>query len=230
MPQIDPETLHYEPEKAIDRRANRKRVRGSTEAPMVSDEIARQIRGKLMRFAKNWCNGGLAAGMRRRVIPVDVATLIALLAHTKDHPNADGSTPTAWMKLLWDDLYEREYIDRPWDHHRYKAARDFLSKMGWIIWKDENYVVGEEINGEFRKGQAAKWEATDYLRSLVEDEVEEVDGDEVSEGGEGEEHIYGHNIIHLARMTIPEYLKDEIRQSKTPQFAGYVGQTTQRAA
>ena len=75
--------------------------------------------------------------------------------------------------MLWEDLHERGYIDRPWDHHRYKAARDFLSRMGWIAWQDENYVVGQEIDGEYRKGQAAKWEATDYLRSLVEDEKDE---------------------------------------------------------
>jgi hypothetical protein len=229
IPETSPDFLPIATERVMDRRANAKRVQGSTEAQMVSDEIAKQIRGKLMRFAKNWCNGGLAAGMRRRVIPMDVATLIALLAHTKDHPNADGSTPTAWMKLLWDDLHERGYIDRPWDHHRYKAAREFLSKMGWIIWKDENYVVGREIDGEFRKGRAAKWEATDYLRGLVEDEVEEA-GDELSGSGKGERHIYGHNTMRFNLLTTPEYLRDEVQYWKSPQFAGCVGQTIRTAA
>ena len=197
---------------------------------MVSDEIAGQIRGNLLRFAKNWCNGGLAAGMRRRLIPIELAAVIAILAHTKDHPNKDGSTPTAWIKLLWDDLHERGYIDRPWDHHRFKAARDFLSRMGWLAWRDENYVVGREIDGEYRKGQAAKWEATDYLRSLVEDEVEE-DGDELS-GMKGEErrHIYGHNTIRFEPLTIPEYLKDEIQYWKSPRFAGWVGQSIRMVA
>jgi hypothetical protein len=230
---IVPGTLPLAPQTLEDPRLIRKVGRGSTEAPMVSDEIAGQIRGNLLRFAKNWCSGGLAAGMRRRLIPIDLAAVIAILAHTKDHPNADGSTPTAWIKLLWDDLCERGYIDRPWDHHRFKAARDFLSRMGWIAWRDENYVVGQEIDGEYRKGQAAKWEATDYLRSIVEDEKDEaveVGGDEVREEGKGEGHIYGHNNIRFDPLTIPEYLRGEVRHWKSPQFAGCVGQTTRKAA
>jgi hypothetical protein len=230
MPAIVPEILPFAPEKSKGRRPTLKKVRGSTEVPMVSDEIAGQIRGKLMRVAKNWCNGGLAAAMRRRSIPIDLAAAIAILAHAKDHPNKDGSTPTAWMKLLWDDLFERGYIDRPWDHHRFKAARDFLSRMGWLTWQDENYVVGQEIDGEYRKGQAAKWEATDYLRSLVEDEVDEVEGDEPSEEEKGERHIYGHNTNRFDPLTIPEYLRDMIPYWRTPQFAGYVGQMTRTAA
>jgi hypothetical protein len=230
MPAIVLDFLPFAQEKAEGRRPTLKRARGSTEAPMVSDEIAGQIRGGLMRFVKNWCNGGLAAAMRRRLIPVDLAAVIAILAHTKDHPNADGSTPTAWIKMLWDDLHERGYIDRPWDHHRFKAARDFLSRMGWIAWRDENYVVGQEIDGEYRKGQAAKWEATAYLRSIVEDEVGEVGGDEVREEGKGEGHIYGHDTIRFDPLTIPEYLRSEVRHWKSPQFAGCVGQTTRKAA
>ena len=233
VPETIPHILPFGPVQSGDRRPTSKRARGSTEAPMVSDEIAGQIRGGLMRFAKNWCNGGLAAAMRRRLIPVDLAAVIAILAHTKDHPNADGSTPTAWIKLLWDDLHERGYIDRPWDHHRYKAAREFLSRMGWIAWRDEDYMVGQEIDGEYRKGQAAKWEATDYLRSLVEDDVEEVGedrGEGLSEGGKGEGHIYGHNPIHLDPTTIPEYLRGEVRHWKSPRFAGCVGQTARSAA
>ena len=105
--------------------------------------------------------------------------------------------------------------------------------MGWLVWRDENYVVGQEIDGEYRKGQAAKWEATDYLRSLVEDEVDEVEGvnrDEVREEEKGKGHIYGHNTIHFETLTVPEYLLDEIPYWKSPQFAGYVGQTTRIAA
>ena len=79
-------------------------------------------------------------------------------------------------------------------------------------------------------GQAARWEATDYLRSLVEDEVEEVEGDELSGGEKGGGHIYGHNTIRFGPLTIPEYLRDEIRYWRSPQFAGYVGQMTRKAA
>jgi hypothetical protein len=230
MPVIVPDTLPLAPKGVKVRRATPKIGRGSTEAPKVSDEIAAQIGKNLMRFAKNWCNGGVAAKWGRRMIPMDLAMSIAILAHTKDHPNKDGSTPTAWMKMLWDDLKDRGYTDRPWDHHHFKAAREFLSQMGWIAWQDENYVVGREIDGEFRKGQAARWEATDYLRSLVEDGVEEVEGDGVRGEEKEEEHIYGHNTIHSGILTLPDYLRAEFRHWKSPQFAGYVGQTTRMVA
>jgi hypothetical protein len=102
--------------------------------------------------------------------------------------------------------------------------------MGWLAWRDENYVVGREIDGEYRKGQAAKWEATDYLRSLVEDGVEEVRGEELSEEEKGEGHIYGQSTIRFQPSTIPEYLRDEIQYWRSPIFVGYVGQMTRTAA
>ena len=75
---------------------------------------------------------GLVAALIRGRRAMEAQTI---LAHTKDHPNRDGSTPTAWIKLLWEDLKGRGYTDRPWDHHVYKAARDFLSGMGWLVWQ-----------------------------------------------------------------------------------------------
>ena len=208
----------------------RKKVRGSMEAPPVSDEIARLIRGKLLRFVKNWLDSDLQAGKGNRLVHADVvALLIAILAHTKDHPNRDGSTPTAWIKLLWEDLKARGYTVRPWDHHVYKAARDFLSRMGWLIWHDEDYVIGREVNGEYQKGQAAKWEATDYLRSIAS-----VDEEKVEENTQGEErkeeHIYGHNTLRFSAQTIVAYLRGEAQHWKTPQFAGYLGQMKSQAA
>ncbi|QDV37563.1 hypothetical protein ElP_55030 [Tautonia plasticadhaerens] len=207
-----------------------KKARGSTEAPTVSDEIAGLIRTTLLRFAKNWANSGFRSGKGRRVVPMDIATLIAVVAHTKDHPNRDGSTPTVWIMRLWKDLKERGYTDRAWDHHNYKAARDFLSRMGWLVWHDENYVVGQEVNGVFRKGQAAKWEATGYLRSIAEVEEEVGTGEDREEVEREEGHIYGQHLEDPATLGFIQRLRDESGHWKTPQFAGYAGQTTRIAA
>ena len=207
-----------------------KKARGSTEAPTVSDEIAGLIRGRLLRFVKNWCNSGLRSGKGRKASPLDVAVLIAILAHTKDHPNRDGSTPTAWIKTLWEDLKERGYTDRAWDHHNYKAARDFLSRMGWLVWQDEDYVVGQEVNGVYRKGKAAKWEATEYLRSIAEVKEDKAGAGDDREEEREEGHIYGQQFDDFETLSFLAHLRDESGLWKAPQFAGYAEQPTRKVA
>jgi hypothetical protein len=90
--------------------------------------------------------------------------------------------------------------------------------------------IGQEDNGEYRKGQACRWEATDYLRSIAEVDEEEVVEGAIPMEGRGEEHIYGHNTIRFNPDTIPDYLRDEVQYWESPHFAGYVGQMTSQAA
>ena len=209
----------------------KKRPLGSTEVPFDVN-LAGLIKGKLLRFAKNWLPEGTKVG-RRLVHAGDVATLIAILAHTKDHPNKDGSTPTAWIKCLWEYLVEEKYTNRPWDHHRFKAARDFLTQQGWLVWHDQNYVIGREIDGEFKKGKAAKWEGTEYLRSIarVEGKVVVSEGvGSLEEKKEEEEHTYGHNNIRLSPDTLDYDYSECFPPLKVPLFAGFVGQKPRLAA
>ena len=209
--------------------AKKKRSVGSTEVPF-DERLAAQIKGRLLRFAKNWLPEGSRIG-NRLVHAEDIATLIAILAHTKDHPNKDGSTPTAWIKCLWEYLKEEGYTKRPWEHHRYKAARDFLSRQGWLVWNDPNYVIGREVGGVIQKGQAAKWDATEYLRSIAKVEEVVVEGEgSLEEERREEEHIYGHNTLRLSPETLEYDYSDCFPPWKSPLFGGFVGQSRRLAA
>lgn len=59
-------------------------------------------------------------------------------------------------------------VDRPWNHHRWKAIRDFLSKQGHIDWIDNRYCYGEIVDGEFVRGIACKFSITDEFADSLD--------------------------------------------------------------
>jgi hypothetical protein len=69
----------------------------------------------------------------------------------------DGSLPQRRVQALWTALHDAGDFTRPWNHHRWKAIRDWMSEMGWLDWQDHRYQ-----NGTGRgDGQACKWRLHD---------------------------------------------------------------------
>jgi hypothetical protein len=89
----------------------------------------------------------------------DMAVLLVILKALFKNRNPEGTMPTERIKALWTILYENRDVDRPWNHHRYKVMRDWLSEQGHLDWQDHRYCWGR--GGE--KGVACKWSLTQEM-------------------------------------------------------------------
>ncbi len=78
--------------------------------------------------------------------------------------NSDGSNPYRRHLEFISALHEDGTFESGWNHHRYKAVRDYLSQIGGIEWVDHTYHPGK--SGE--KGQACKWGLDVMLRHEIE--------------------------------------------------------------
>jgi hypothetical protein len=96
-------------------------------------------------------------GGRWEVTAADCAQAVVLLRFFTENPNADGSLPQRRAQELWTALYEAGDFLRPWNHHRWKAIRDWLSEMGWLHWQDHRYQVG----AGHERGRACRWRLHD---------------------------------------------------------------------
>jgi hypothetical protein len=92
-------------------------------------------------------------GGRWAVTETDIAQAVALLRFFTENPNPDGLLPQRRVQELWTALYEAGDFSRPWNHHRWKAVRDWMSEMGWLDWQDHRYQTGTG-RGD---GRACKW-------------------------------------------------------------------------
>src|SRR5262249_35060332 len=94
-------------------------------------------------------------GARWLVEDTDFAQAIVLLRFftEAENRNLDGSLPQCRAQELWTALYDAGDFERPWNHPRWKAMRDWMSQMGWLDWQDNRYQIGTG-RGD---GQACRW-------------------------------------------------------------------------
>jgi hypothetical protein len=115
------------------------------------------------RFFKNARKNKPLHGDRWTVTDTDFAQAVVLLRFFTENRNPDGSLPQRRVQELWTALYEAGDFSRPWNHHRWKAMRDWMSQMGWLDWQDHRYQNGTE-RGD---GRACKWRLhSDFVLQL----------------------------------------------------------------
>lgn len=99
----------------------------------------------------------------------DVAIFLMLLRYFTNNMNADGSLPYKWFRKLWRALYESGDIDRQFDDSRFAVVRDYLSSLGLLDWQNRKYELGWfDDGGEYHKGKAAKWKASEMLMQMLD--------------------------------------------------------------
>ncbi len=102
-------------------------------------------------------------GDRWEVTDTDFAQAVVLLRFFTENRNPDGSLPQRRVQELWTALYDAGDFSRPWNHHRWKAIRDWMSQMGWLDWQDHRYQIGAR-RGE---GRACRWRLhEDFVQQL----------------------------------------------------------------
>jgi hypothetical protein len=137
--------------------------------------------GRFHTVAETLLNGHpLNTTGRQAVMVEDVAIALMIGEFFTNHMEANGAMPTArWLKM-WTALYESGDINRGWDHHRFKAIRDYLSSVGLIEWQDNAYVLGwRDGQGDYHKGQSAKWKFSQVLM------------DQLAEAGQARDTLVG---------------------------------------
>jgi len=155
--------------------------RGSTAGHPVGDHYLSKM-PVYRRVAETLMDGPIPPSGKAVATAEDTAIFIMLLVAFSENPNADGSMPTKRFKTVWESMHERGEVDRPWNPNRFTALRNHLTRRSMVRWIDDRHVegfVGDD--GEYVKGQAAKWAAGRKLVELIERTA-------VREGGE-EEHL-----------------------------------------
>ena len=125
-------------------------------------------------------------GLRRRrcskflpaqsIAPINISFAIMRFAY--DHPHKDGTFPQKRAESLWNEAYSQGLIDCGWNHYRWIAMRNFLTKSGFIQWEDSTYF---HYFGESKKGRACKWTVTAELYGMLSGDSDSCD---TTQGGD----------------------------------------------
>jgi hypothetical protein len=108
-------------------------------------------------------------GGRRAVTATDFACAVCLLLYFVVNPKADRSLPQRRAEGLWKALHAAGDFGRPWNRHRWKAIRDWLTQRGWLRWQDRSFKVGTRENpGVAMKWCLSPWFVEALLRAVLE--------------------------------------------------------------
>lgn len=139
----------------------KKTVSGSVSGKNISDDELALI----PHFERHYeALGTVLRDQRYIVSSNDFAVFCVLQRFFFDNMNVDGTLPIRRVKKFWDALHECDQADRPFNHHRFKVIRDFLSQNRHIDWQDHRYQWSE---GD-KKGIACKWRVTNHFYELLE--------------------------------------------------------------
>jgi hypothetical protein len=162
---LDPDEIKVEPqpEKPVPKMAATKMRLGSFDSRVVRQETLDKM-PELEKFAscllRQWIGGTSFKAGRWTVTPTDLAQFFALMLCIKPRP--DDSLPVRAVGRLWEEVYRAGDFTRPWNHYRFKAIRDLLSRHGHIDWVDFRFQYVPE-----RKGRCCRWQISFELRSAL---------------------------------------------------------------
>jgi hypothetical protein len=162
---LDPEEIRAEPrpERVVEKKVVGKVRLGSFDSRVVRQETLdrlpelEQYAAKLLR---QWAGAGSFKAGRWTVTATDLAQFFALMLCIKPRP--DDSLPVRAVGRLWEEVHLAGDFSRPWNHHRFKAIRDLLSRHGHVDWADFRFQYVPE-----RKGRCCRWQIGLQLRSAL---------------------------------------------------------------
>jgi hypothetical protein len=144
---------------------------GSWDTRFVTDEEVAAIPA----YEAYYRNLGLELRDRRYVVSAnDFAVFCVLLRWFTANPVKSGkrkdTLPVRKVQGLWTSLYEARTAERPFNCHRFKVIRDFLSRNGHIDWIDHHYrwTARDAQGGVETDGVACKWALTAHFVSVLD--------------------------------------------------------------
>ena len=145
-------------------------VVGSITGKHIVEEELREIDGHYRAVAESLLDSHrLETRGKTKVTVEDVAIWLMLIKFFTQNMNRDGSLPVERWREMWRALFQAGDINRSFCCQRFGIIRDYLSSLGLIAWEDGSYRLGYiDENGEYRKGKACKWKASDELMAMLE--------------------------------------------------------------
>ena len=137
---------------------------GSTTNKLFSDKDLSYME-KYKEIFNELTKGQILKARNHTVTEDDFSIGLLILMFLQKNQNTDGTVPTMRVMKLWESLYNSNCIKRNWNHHRWKAIRDLLSKNNMIQWIDNKYNFGNKSIGI--KGIACKWKLTEIFYTHV---------------------------------------------------------------
>ena len=152
-------------------------VVGSISGKVISQEELDKVDGHYGELAAALLKSHeLRTAGRTVVNRDDVAIFLMLLKFFTEDMNADGSLPVERWKKMWNSLFEAGDINRAFCPQRFKVIRDHLSSLQLLDWRDRSYSLGwYDQDGQYHKGKACKWQASERLMGMLEVPAEQED-------------------------------------------------------
>lgn len=147
-----------------------RQVSGSITGKHFSDDEIEKVNGHYRMVAETLMEAHQIETSGKTVVTTeDVAISLMLLNFFTNNMNPDGSLPVARWREMWKAVKDSGDIDRAFCCQRFSSIRDHFSKLGLLDWKDESYSIGwTDLDGQYHKGKAAKWKASEELMGLLE--------------------------------------------------------------
>lgn len=193
MALLDPDEIKVEPKQETVKietvKNGSKRHLGSFDSRVVRQDTLDKL-PELEQYAekllRQWTGATSFKADRWTVTATDMAQFFALMLCIK--PKPDDFLPVRAVGRLWEEVYLAGDFSRPWNHHRFKAIRDLLSRHGHIDWVDFRFQNLPE-----GKGRCCRWQISMMLKgvlsSLLMGETTVVDTADRLEDGPHEFHI-----------------------------------------
>jgi hypothetical protein len=89
-----------------------------------------------------------------KITATDCAIFLALTSIARKYVRQPGQTPSAFIKLLWQQAYRDQLVDRAWCDNRYSALWKTAADCQVISVEDDHYWV----TTAWERGQCMKWE------------------------------------------------------------------------
>lgn len=145
----------------------RKIVAGSVSGKAISNDDLEQM-PMYMEKAERLLAGEVLKGDRWAVTLEDIGQFLVLALHFRENPGPGGSISVRQFGKLWSSLVEAGDFKRPFNHHRFKAIRDWLSGLGYIQWDEHRYIVPIEAGEVKVTGKACIWRITAELAGWLQ--------------------------------------------------------------
>ena len=144
---------------------------GSWDGRFVSDvEVA-----AIPAYEQFYRNLGVDLRDERYIVSAnDFAVFCVLLRWFTARPVKTGkkkdTLPARKVQGLWNSLYEAGTAERPFNCHRFKVIRDYLSRNKHIDWIDYHYqwTTYDAVGQVATEGVACKWRLTGHFNELLD--------------------------------------------------------------
>lgn len=119
----------------------KKRGAGSGRTQVIQQRLIDAL-PSYRRLAES-CMADLTSDGELRITAEDKAVALLILRNNFEEPATNFSFSQNYASAIWRSLYTSGVTNRAWNHHRWRAIRNYLADHGWLDCKNETYTYGQ---------------------------------------------------------------------------------------